>query len=765
MSNNGNLDLLEITSEISKFEVIKNNHNFSSILENLTKRIKSKEFRIVVTGEFSTGKSTFINALIGKDILSHATIETTATITYLVNVKATDKRCNTCIINFRDNHSISLNDLSELSKYTTTQSSIHVSNDILNVTIYFHFLDTDKDLIIVDTPGLNGVADNHRELTIEEIQYAHACIYLFHPQGLKSTDVSYIETLIKEQNNFIFILNAIDNFINGDTTEENIQALKQDIIKNIPDISKLETTFCGVSSLYALVGQDTSIEHLYQDDIRTLTPTIRQEIYEKSNFNQLKNILKNLLNSNELNYKKWDSNRYTLLNYLSMVIEETKLQQSLIYDALYLDDLSNDNKNIQEKIAELKDNALHKKNLKTLNDFIVSDYGHSIAILNKDVKTNIDNIYESIVKKIDDIATIEELDKKISDGIFSKYLNDSISELQNKLNENKGSCFELTYKNVLDKIRNFNFDMVTVQNINFAVSNIEKESYKEKNLKKDINILENEKLTLENEIDEFEIDKEINTYKKDEKYNDIKNLEYEIQYNYCRQEEELDSLGSRPDKEIHYRTEVSYIDRSGIFGKIKQAFVGKERIENKIPYDDYTKYNEWVSRKEKIISKYEQINNSLYERIVDLQMEYDSLENEIDKSNSNTLMKKLKLKSINNELINKKEKLELEKQASRKSLLREYKKNLKDSIEDYLINGTSTTNSIISQLYDNIEKDANESKMFTIKEVQKLYNSVIDNRIKNYQKIIDGNSKKLSEKYKDNSKEIISLEKYFNMLK
>ena len=45
------------------------------------------EIRIAVVGEFSSGKSTFINALIGKDILNHATKETTAVITRLINVK------------------------------------------------------------------------------------------------------------------------------------------------------------------------------------------------------------------------------------------------------------------------------------------------------------------------------------------------------------------------------------------------------------------------------------------------------------------------------------------------------------------------------------------------------------------------------------------------------------------------------------------------------------------------------------------------------
>ena len=56
------------------------------VYDDLVSRIHNNEFRITIVGEFSSGKSTLIDALIGKDILPHSTSETTATLTYIDSV-------------------------------------------------------------------------------------------------------------------------------------------------------------------------------------------------------------------------------------------------------------------------------------------------------------------------------------------------------------------------------------------------------------------------------------------------------------------------------------------------------------------------------------------------------------------------------------------------------------------------------------------------------------------------------------------------------
>ena len=93
---------LGIINKIEDNEELKTIEGFTKEAEVFRERLNDDEIRIAVVGEFSSGKSTFINALIGKDILNHATKETTAVITRLINVKKSSKECNTGEVIFKN---------------------------------------------------------------------------------------------------------------------------------------------------------------------------------------------------------------------------------------------------------------------------------------------------------------------------------------------------------------------------------------------------------------------------------------------------------------------------------------------------------------------------------------------------------------------------------------------------------------------------------------------------------------------------------------
>lgn len=51
-------------------------------VKQLTADVENDEFTIVLVGEFSSGKSTFLNALMGEKILPSFSNETTATVNF-----------------------------------------------------------------------------------------------------------------------------------------------------------------------------------------------------------------------------------------------------------------------------------------------------------------------------------------------------------------------------------------------------------------------------------------------------------------------------------------------------------------------------------------------------------------------------------------------------------------------------------------------------------------------------------------------------------
>lgn len=81
---------LEKLQELSEISFVKKRQERLAYGERLRQRLEDKSFRIAVVGEFSSGKSMFINALVQQDLLSHATQETTAVLTRLVNVQKDD---------------------------------------------------------------------------------------------------------------------------------------------------------------------------------------------------------------------------------------------------------------------------------------------------------------------------------------------------------------------------------------------------------------------------------------------------------------------------------------------------------------------------------------------------------------------------------------------------------------------------------------------------------------------------------------------------
>ena len=77
-------------------------------------RLQEKTFRIAVVGEFSSGKSTFLNALLGRDILTHGREETTATVTEIMH----DNTKERLEIYYSDGHKTEVDGFDDIEQFT-----------------------------------------------------------------------------------------------------------------------------------------------------------------------------------------------------------------------------------------------------------------------------------------------------------------------------------------------------------------------------------------------------------------------------------------------------------------------------------------------------------------------------------------------------------------------------------------------------------------------------------------------------------------------
>jgi small GTP-binding protein len=165
----------------------------------------SKPPLVLVMGAFDTGKSTFLNALLGRSLLVTNVLPTTAAITVLshadnVEVRAWN-RDGSC-----DPYSIS--DLGMISAEGDPQGcEIRSRLKYLEVTLPDKLLQT---ITLVDTPGLNADNDHHTDATNEFQSRADVVIWLIaHGTPVNQVELSCIKTL-PELVNVLLVVNQID---------------------------------------------------------------------------------------------------------------------------------------------------------------------------------------------------------------------------------------------------------------------------------------------------------------------------------------------------------------------------------------------------------------------------------------------------------------------------------------------------------------------------------------------------------------------------
>ena len=173
-------------------------------------------FKVCVMATMSSGKSTFINSIIGEEIMPEKNEACTArTMAVIDNDNSTQKRA----------HIIRNNGTKEIIEISSQEVLDQINNDeeiseFLIETDIESIANTDKALVLIDTPGVNNSQDlRHGERTEALLKQMDmgVIIYLLNATQLATNDDSILLQMVsehlkkKEGNvNIIFVLNKID---------------------------------------------------------------------------------------------------------------------------------------------------------------------------------------------------------------------------------------------------------------------------------------------------------------------------------------------------------------------------------------------------------------------------------------------------------------------------------------------------------------------------------------------------------------------------
>ena len=182
----------------------------SKLIDHLITRIETDSFSIAVVGEFKRGKSTFINAILGEEILPADVLPTTAT---LNRVTYGSKPLVKIIFKDGEQREIAINKLVSFVTKLTPECEA-VAATVKEAVIYFPVNYCRKNVEIIDTPGLSD-DEKMTAVTLSVLQSVEAAIMVTSALApFAESEGNFITQKLLANNLgcIIFVVTGIDHF-------------------------------------------------------------------------------------------------------------------------------------------------------------------------------------------------------------------------------------------------------------------------------------------------------------------------------------------------------------------------------------------------------------------------------------------------------------------------------------------------------------------------------------------------------------------------
>ncbi len=385
----------------------RNRQGFSSALNNKLNDIHSRLYepmRVAIIGQFNSGKSTFLNAILSKDILPTGAIPVTSKINYIKygeNIRLA--------VSFKDG-SEQFYDISSISTFTDSRSK-NDTDDIDHLTLYYP-LDLLKDITFVDTPGLNSTSDDDTQTTRSILDSVDCIIWLTSAgYAAQGTEEDMVKDIIDNYSaKSLCIINQKDRL---DATE------LTDVISHVDEqfgeyFSKIE----AISAKQALDARGNSTQNMSLEAIDKFIYSLSKELKSKiatENYD-IKNIA-------EKEPKK-------LMDELKIVLNKDTAKNDSLLKKSNIDSVLNFiNNEIRTQHKESKLFAI-KKEMESISYSMIEQNNIFISILNDLI---------SVIKEYGEFSSQE----------FNEYLNIEIKEANSKLKSDIEEIIKKSYEGIM----------------------------------------------------------------------------------------------------------------------------------------------------------------------------------------------------------------------------------------------------------------------------------------------------------------------------
>lgn len=394
----------------------------------LNKQLRRARYpmEVAITGQFSAGKSTFLNALLSRNILPTGITPVTSKVNF---------------INYGEEFKLKITYYSGATEYAPIESIADFTDqrqdDMKNIkylTLYAP-MPILKEISFVDTPGLNSQSQSDTDVTRRVLKDVGGIIWLtLIDNAGKLSEAQVLEEYMQHfKNKSLCVLNQKDKL-----TQEQVETTTN-YVKD--KFSKYFAKVVPISAIKALEGRAKEKNILIEDENINLLSELKKELLTKDIENSL--IIDELLNNHKnkiIQIKQSDTTNNTKL------LEDSNIQEVLEFIE----------STIRPQAAEAKEFAI-KKDLRSFCDILIKEYETIIKVYDALVE-----ILESCEPRV--LEAFDDIYKKYSKELFNIYnsLESVMEKIANETFKNikrvKSTRYEVVKSIFGEKIEKFEYE-------------------------------------------------------------------------------------------------------------------------------------------------------------------------------------------------------------------------------------------------------------------------------------------------------------------
>jgi GTPase Era involved in 16S rRNA processing len=241
-------------------------------LSELREKLFQQQFNLVVMGQFKRGKSTFINALLGTEIVPTAIVPLTSIVTLLCfgpQPKA--------VVHFLDGRREETA-ISKIRRFVTEKANPRNHLNVKEVGVFYPCAHLKDGVRIIDTPGVGSVFNHNTEVAYAYLPNVDAGIFVVTADPpLSASEHRFLKEVRGYVNNLFFVLNKIDTV--GERDLEEALSFTTEIL---PEDLKHTVKVWPISARLALEGRLTEdSEKLARSGLPVFEEHLRQFLHKQ----------------------------------------------------------------------------------------------------------------------------------------------------------------------------------------------------------------------------------------------------------------------------------------------------------------------------------------------------------------------------------------------------------------------------------------------------------------------------------------------------